>query len=129
VNLDGVFRTAIAAMDSTTKSIQELVRIKPWVGEDLYGKVSYGATRKYRAVVDRTEREVRLQDGRTISITATVAFLVPVSSIGAVGRTEPIDVRDRIYLADDTTGPIVSLRGPKTPASATSRYFQQVMLG
>jgi hypothetical protein len=129
VSLDGVFRAAIAAMDGATKSVQEKVRIRPWVGEDLFGKVSYGATRRYMAVVDRTERQLRSEDGKTISVTAVVAFLVPVAAIGAVGRTEPIDERDKIYLADDTTGPIISLRGPKTPASATSRYFQQVMLG
>jgi hypothetical protein len=129
VSLDTVFEAGIQLLDSVTKSIQESVRIKPWIGEDMYGKVSYGATRKYKAVVTRKESEVRLSDGRMIHITAIVAFLRPIPPIGAVGRTEPIDVRDKIYLVDDTTGPIVSLIGPTNRPATQSRYFQQVMLG
>ena len=129
MSLDSVFEQGIALLNSVTKSIQEPVRIKPWIGEDLYGKVSYGATRKYKAVVTRNESEVRLGDGRMIHITAIIAFLRPIPHIGAAGRTEPIDVRDKIYLVDDTTGPIVSLTGPTDPPGTKSRYFQQVMLG
>ena len=129
MSLDSVFEQGIALLDSVTKSIQETVRIKPWIGEDLYGKVSYGATRKYKAVVTRKEQEVRLSDGRMIHVTAVIAFLRPVASIGAAGRTEPIDVRDQIFLVDDKTGPIVSLNGPTNPSGTKSRYFQQVMLG
>jgi hypothetical protein len=129
VSLDTVFQQAIAGLNSVTLTVQETVRIRPWIGEDLYGKRSYGATRKYKAVVTRNESEQRLSDGRVIHVTAIIAFLRPVQPIGAVGRTEPIDVRDQVYLVDDKTGPIVSINGPTNQPSTQLRYFQQVMLG
>jgi hypothetical protein len=129
VSLDSVYTQGIKLLDTVTKSIQETVRIKPWVSEDLFGKVTYGATRKYKAVVTRNESEVRLSDGRVIHVRAVVAFLRPILPIGATGRTEPIDVRDKIFLVDDTTGPIVSLNGPTNRPATNVRYFQQVMLG
>lgn len=129
MNIDQVFTQAIAALNGTTQGIQELVRIRPWISEDLYGKRSFGATRKYKAVVTRNAGEVRTRDGRTINIRAVVAFLRPITPIGAVGRQEPIDPRDEIYLVDDVTGPIISISGPTNPPATKVRYFQQVTLG
>jgi len=129
VSLDAVFGQAIQLLNVVTKTVQETVRIRPWIGEDVYGKVSYGATRKYRGVVTRKEGESRLSDGRVIHVTAIIAFLRPVTPIGAVGRTEPIDVRDQIFLADDKTGPILAVEGPTDNPGTQIRYFQQVFLG
>lgn len=129
MSLDNVFTNGIKLLDNVTKSIQETVRIRPWIGQDAFGKRSFGATRKYKAVVTRKLGEKRLSDGRVISYTAILAFLRPIAPIGAVGRDEPIDVRDELFLADDTTGPIVAVEGPTDNPSTNVRYFQQVFLG
>lgn len=129
MSLDTVFQQAIAAMDNVTKSVQETVRIRPWISEDMFGKRSFGATRKYKAVVTRNMTEMRTRDGRVISVKAVIAFLVPVQPIGAAGREEPIDPRDEIYCVDDLTGPIVSIGGSTNQPATQVRYFQQVFLG
>lgn len=129
MNLDAVYEAGIEMLDTTTESIQETIRLRPWIGEDVFGKRQFGATRKHKAVVTRSFSEVRTQDGRTIHISAVLAFLRPIAPIGAVGRQEPIDPRDEIYLVDDVTGPIVSINGPTNRGSTKVRYFQQVMLG
>ena len=129
MSLDNVFTQGIQLLDTVTKSIQEPVRIRPWVSEDMFGKITRGATRKYKGVVDRKEREVRLQDGRTIHVTTTISFLQPIPPIGVAGRSEPIDIRDEIFLVDDRTGPIVGVNGPTNLPATQTRYFQQVFLG
>lgn len=128
MSLADTFSAGLLAMDSVTKPVQELIRIRPWISEDAFGKPTYGATRKHRAVVDRNVREMRMGDGRVIAVTASVTFLKPFPNIGAVGRQEPIDTRDKLYLQDDTTGPIVAIRGSIRPDAGT-RYFLQVGLG
>lgn len=129
MSLDTVFQQAIAAMDHVTKTVQETVRVKPWISEDAFGKPTYGATRKHKAVVDRNAGEVRTRDGRVLNVKAAITFLTALPTIGAPGRTEPIDVRDQIYLVDDLTGPIISIQGSTNNPGTTTRYFQRVLLG
>jgi hypothetical protein len=128
VNTAQVFDSAIAALDSVTKAVQETIRCRPWIDEDLFGKPVFGATRKYKGVVDRSKREVRTEGGQIISVTAMITFLRPFPAIGAAGREEPLDFRDQLFLQDDTTGPIISIRGSINPGT-NQRYFLQVTLG
>lgn len=129
MNLDPVFEQAIQILDSTTSGIQETIRIRPWIGEDYTGKIQRGATRKVKAVVDRSKGEVRGSDGIIRRVTAVISILKPFGPIGAPGRMEPIDTRDEIFLVDDLTGPIISIKGPTNRPGTKVRYFQQVTLG
>lgn len=129
MNLDAIFETAIAGMDSATKTVQETIRIRPWIGEDMFGKIQRGATRKIKGVVDRHTAEIRTRDGRVLGVRAIITFLQPIAAVGVAGRQEPIDPRDEVFLADDMTGPIVSIQGSTNNPSTKTRYFQRVALG
>ncbi len=94
------------------------------------------------AIVDQTVRQRRTAAGQIIGIKAHLIFLRPLeivseayivsiralAPLGSKWRSDTLDIRDKITLADGSSGPIVDVSG--FVDSKTERpYFTEVMLG
>lgn len=128
MSLRNVLVAAIKTADSVLKSDQATVQHSAWTGQDLYGTDTFAAPVSRLAIVDLTRRPLKTEEGKLLMTMATITFLAPIPDNGASGRKEPIDNRDKIVLADGSTGPIISVGGPLDPV--TNRpYLNTVMLG
>jgi hypothetical protein len=104
-------RAGIATAASLTRPLQGTVQHYAWVNQDAYGAITYdppvtGAGTERKALVDLSRKLRKTEAGELVMTVATVTFLDVIAPNGASGRTEPIDVRDKIVLPDGTTGPI-----------------------
>lgn len=119
--LDGVVRGVVKVAHGVTKSLQETVQHHAWVGQDGFGAPSgpgpdgYDFPVPLKAMVEQKLQLRQLGDGRLVKVKAKLTFLKVIAPNGAVGRDEPIDVRDKLVLADGTTGPILSDEGLRDP--------------
>lgn len=128
MSLADTFKSAIASLDTVTKSVQESIIVTPWIDEDVFGKPTFGTPRVLKGVVDRNRRDQRLADGRTVAVVAVVTFLAPFANVGVPKREEPLDVRDKVQLQDGTKATILAIRGSMNPGTG-ERFFLQVTLG
>lgn len=126
--LADVVRAGVAVAHQVTASLQVDVSLARWTGQDSMGAVTYVAAADYLALVEYKVRLHTTASGKIVQTRAKVTFLVVIPPHGAVGRTEPIDSRDRIVLPDGTTGPIVDVAGLVNP-STERPYMLEVYLG
>lgn len=119
--LDGVVRSVVKVAHGVTVSLQETVQHHAWVGQDGFGAPSGPAQDGYdfpvplKAMVEQKLQLRQLGDGRLVKVKAKLTFLKVIVPNGAAGRDEPIDMRDKLVLADGTTGPILSDEGLRDP--------------
>lgn len=128
MSLADVLRNGVAVAHRVTTSLQPSVTHKAWIGQDGYGNETYAASVPLSAIVDRTQQQRVLPDGRVVLTFAKLTFLDVIAPNGAAGRTEPIDTRDELVLADGSTAPIVDVSGPVDPATGRP-YVLEVLLG
>lgn len=129
MGLDDIVRSGVALADSITLSLQPLVSLEAWTGQDAYGQQTYAAAVSIRALVEQKVSQIRSRlTGEMVMTTAKVSFLRPVAPNGAAGRAEPVDTRDRITLPDGFTGPIVAVNSFTDPTTSRG-YLTEVYLG
>lgn len=130
MGLDDTVRSAVAVANSVTRDLQEEVLHYPWIYQTQLGENKYDPQSPIsrKGIVQQFIREIRMADGRFMSVKAKITFLEDIPANGAEGRVEPIDNRDKIVLADGTTGPIVEVKGLRDPGRANA-FLLEVFLG
>jgi hypothetical protein len=124
MGLAAAIRTAVAAANAQTASLQVNVIHEAWIGfKDSDGTPDYATPVSRPALVQEgSTPHRRLPDGELITTRATVSFLGPVEPNGAEGRQEPIDPRDLFTLPSGLTGPLMEVSGVMIDPS-TGRPF------
>lgn len=128
MSLAGTVRSAVATADKVVKSLEEEVVHVAWIGQDHFGKEKYAAPVSRKALVEQGIKDRRLGDGRIVTTRAKLTFLEIVEPNGANGRVGAIDPRDKISLADGTSGPILDIGGLRDPEMLRP-YLYEVLLG
>ncbi len=128
MSLAGTIRSAVATADKVTKSLQENVAHRAWVSADMMGKMTFDPPISRKAIVEQAIKERRLPDGRLVMTSAKITFLEVILPNGAAKRQEPVDPRDRITLADGTSGPILNITGLRDPEKSRP-YLLEIWLG
>lgn len=126
--LDDIIRNGVATANRLTASLQPVVSHSAWLRGDGVGGSVYAAPISRQALVERKHKIMRDAQGQEIAVSHLISFLYPIAANGAAGRTEPVDPRDKIVLADGTTGDVVAVEGFDDPDTDKS-YFLQVWLG
>jgi hypothetical protein len=112
-----ILRMGVGLANTFTKGAQDKITHEAWIGQSISGPL-YAPPISLDCAVDKTIRQMPLgAKGEPITIVATLTFPYDVPPNGTPGRKEPIDPRDRITLADGTTGPIVSSGGYVDPGT------------
>lgn len=128
MSLADVVRNAVATVNTVVKDLQEDVLHEAWISQGGFGNATYAAAVVRKALVDQKLHQRRLSDGRIVEVKAHLTFLEVVPPNGAADRTEPIDTKDRITLADGTTGPIVDVQGLRDPGAGRP-FLLEVFMG
>lgn len=129
MGLNDTIQSGVATIHGVTSDLQENVKHEAWVSNrDQLGSPKYAAPVYRKALVEQFLREIRLSDGRYVSVKAKLTFLEVITPNGAKDRVEPVDIRDRITLGDGTTGPIVEVKGLRNPGTDYA-YLYEVFMG
>lgn len=123
-----ILESSIKIADGLTKGAQDKVIHRAWIGQDVFGEVTYASPITRDAVVDRTNKSI-VKEGQFINISATIIFVGDILPNGAAGRREPIDPRDELTLSDGFTGPIIDAPGAVINPKTKRGFIQRVMLG
>ena len=130
---DALVRSVVASAHSLVDAagFTESVRLERWSGQDDTSKPTYASALTIKCIVERKSRMVKVRGGDEVLSKATISVLKPIKKLSPVvsGRTEPIDVRDLITLADGTSGPILDVDGGLTDPETGRGYVQVVYLG
>jgi hypothetical protein len=127
MSLQSIVKKAVTIADGITQSLQGNVTHIPWVGQDGDGTPHYGTPVIYKAIVDARQIERKTPDGSMVLTNAYILFLYPITPNGAVGRTEPIDPRDKIICPDGTSGVVAAANGFMDPTTSHP-FFAEVWL-
>ena len=126
--LDSVVRSVVKVVHGATKSLQPTVQHHAWIGQDGFGVVDYAPVVPLKALVEQKLQLRQLGDGRLVRVKAKLTFLKVIAPNGTAGRDEPIDPRDKLVLADGTTGPIYLAEGLRDPGKVRP-FLLEVWLG
>lgn len=144
MSLNDIIRNAVAVADAITKDLQGDVLHSAWIGQDGFGKPTYGrrvsglditgqfdtvgvaATRK--AVIEQKQR-IRDVQGRNVLTFVHLTFVgpIPINGMSTV-RKEAVDPRDIFVLPDGSTGPVVDVAGV-VDSETNLMYAVEVWLG
>lgn len=131
MGLGSIVRNALATADKITGASDGLqceIDHEAWTGMDGYGKPTYASAKTITALVSRRQVPIRTSSGETLTSRTQITIVQPLKANGTDGRTEPIDLRDRLTLPDGTTGKILDIQGFLDPS--TGRPFgHEVFLG
>ena len=130
-------RNSVALIDDATTSLQVTVQHSAWVSADpTYGVSVYATAIPRLAFVDDKEQMMLQPNMQMIRSRAKIDIIRPIAANGAVGRIEPIDVRDKFTLPNGYTGPILTVGGPTelnrtglVDPSTLAPYIYEVILG
>lgn len=128
-----LLRSGVATIKKTTESLQPIVLLNQWTGQDVYGKAtfSHGEGRvgsPYKVILNQQPMLHKDSAGQVVAVAAYAAFLEPVVPNNALNRINPIDPRDIITLPDGTTGPIIEVKG-FIDAGTDKPMFSEVWIG
>lgn len=93
---------AVAGRITQSLKLQATVTHEPWTSADTHNKPTYAAGVPRTAVVAKTTRWIRQKDDSVRQAKLHITFLSSVA----------INIKDRLTLADGTTGPILEAGGP-----------------
>lgn len=124
-----LLEVGVAIADDLTKGVQQDVTLEPWLSSDAKGKRTYDTPVTFKAVVNKTRRQRPTGAGTFVNIVATLTVVGDVAPNGAAGRREPIDPRDRITLADGTTGPILSAPSAVMNPNTGRGFINKIEIG
>lgn len=125
---DDIIRQGVALAHSLTTSLQANVVLHRWSQSSGFGEAVYAAPITVTALIEQKQRLHAMSSGQTILTRAKITILTPLAPLGASGRTEPIDVRDKLILPDGTTGPIVDVEGLVDP-DTNRPYLYEIWMG
>lgn len=127
-----ILKSGIKLADKLTKGVQSTVQIRQFTGESVSGAKTYSSPVKYRAIVNRSARQV-FRGGQLVMISGQITILTKISPNGATTkpvRREPIDPRDLIILSDGTVSTILSAPGAIEDAeSGGGGLITKILLG
>jgi hypothetical protein len=108
-----LLRRGVALAKKLTPGVQQIIIHQAYIGEiksvSSSQKLYAGEVEIDGCIVDRTYKQVQ-HGGQLLSVIADITILRQIEGNGALTRPprrEPIDVRDKITLADGTSGVIV----------------------
>lgn len=137
MSLNDIVTAGIAAANTITDSLQVTIKHYAWIKDDRQGKPVYSLPIKRKALLEpwpmmhrqhRTAIATAGTDTLEVKPKAKLTFLTEITKNGAKYRHEPIDPRDKLVLPDETTGPILDVRGLTDPATGLP-YMYEVLLG
>ena len=121
-----LIRSGIALAKTLTAGVQQTVAHHRRTGSDSYGAPSFAAAVNRQALVEFKGRLVRRTNGEDAVQRAQLTFITPITALAGVqaGRQEPFDPRDKLVLADGTTGPILDIKGLGDPETDAPFMFE-----
>lgn len=123
-------RSGIAAWKRATSSAQGVVTFEAWIADsDSKGTRVYADPVPLLALIQRNPGDQEHPAGDELRTLAIVTFLEALPPVGAAGRDEPIDTRDRITLPDGSSGPITATKGGWIDPATGLPYMGQATLG
>lgn len=120
--LAAAVRTAVAAADAATAGLQQPVKIVRFIAaaDGLGGrKHDEDGVETHQALVRRHEGILEARDGRERRYRAVVTFLRPLA----------FDPKDKLELADGTSGPVLTPQGGTQDPETEMPFFRTVYLG
>jgi hypothetical protein len=128
--LAAAVRSGVTAWKAATSTAQGVVTFEAWIADsDAKGTHVYADPVPLRALIQRNPADREQPSGDERKILAIVTFLEALPAVGAAGRDEPIDTRDRITLPDGSSGPITEVKGGWIDAETGLPYMAQATLG
>lgn len=116
--LADLFRdTVVPILSNVFDSMKSTVTYEAWSSQTGKGVDSYPTSVTKQALVERMSKQKYTRSGKLLTIVAKLTFLEPFA----------MDPRDRITLADGTTGELV-IDGFEDPATG-ARFVNEVELG
>jgi hypothetical protein len=106
-NYADTIRAGVLLAHAETASLQVLVSIERWGGQDALGQPLYGPITPVRALVEATTRLVRTSDGREVPASTKLTILQPIT----------LSVLDRITLPDGRQPPLLTVAGLVDPGA------------
>ncbi len=127
-----IVRSGINTANTLTGDLQQTVCHFRWKCADAYGKPEYDDVIERQALVEFKARLVRRANGEETNQRAMVTFIGPIDPMeswkNVTERDDPFDPRDKLVLADGTTGPILGINGLGDPAT-DAPFMYEVSLG
>lgn len=145
MSLNSIIRNAVKVADNITKDLQGEVLHSAWIGQNGFGKATYGRRESgldisgeqfdspgiavpRLAVIELKER-VRDVQGRNVMTFVHLTFVGPIPINGmTTARKEAVDPRDVFVLPDGSTGPVVDVQGV-LDSETNLMYAVEVWLG
>ena len=127
MGLSNIVRSGIKLADRLTSDLQPTVTLRRWSGETMEGDDTY-VNSTQPALFEQRQTEVRTPSGELRQARGKVTFLRPIPPLGGVtGRTEPIDVNDRIVAPDGSEWGVIVTEG-MIDKSTGQPYMSEVWL-
>jgi len=114
-----IIRDAVALADSLTSTVQDTVKHYAWAGETSLDGAQYPSFVERKAIVEKKQRMMRLENGKEVLVQASIFFPRPV----------PATMKDKFVLSDGTTGPIVNGPNGLMDPDKQAPYYREIWLG
>lgn len=129
MSLASLVRRVVKTANKVTDTLQAVVTVQRWIGQDVTGAPSYAPAVSWDAVVRTKQRINRMTSGQVIWQVAVVTFPRPIAPLGNVtDRQEPIDPRDKFTLPSGYIGLVLSIEGSTDPGTSAP-YAMKVAVG
>lgn len=134
MGLATIVRSGVKLADKITKPLQVSVTHKRWTGTATDGEDVLDNGVILKAIVEFKTKRLGRTGGQQYNTAeeeiqrATITIIGSIKDLVAVGRTNPIDVRDQFILPDGSSGPILNVEGVVDPLTG-SPYSYEISLG
>ncbi len=128
MSLASVAKKLIAVADKLSKSFQDDVSHVTWTGQDGMGAPTT-VTVIRKALVEQKLQQVKLDDGRFVTVHTKLSFLTPITANGAANRIEPVDPKDKFILSDGSSGATYTADSGLRNPEAAAPFINVVYLG
>ena len=124
--------SGIATAKTLTADLLQTVCHHRWKCDDVNNVPEYDDVVERQALVEYKSRLLRKGNGEDVLQRAKVTFIGPFDPMPAwknvENRQDPFDPRDKLVLADGTSGPILKIEGLGDPQT-DAPYMFEVALG
>jgi hypothetical protein len=133
VSLADDIREYVEVAHEVTEELQPIVQHLPWVAQtDGFGRkqlaAPFGQPIARPALIEERYSVITVNESTQIETHVKLYFIKPIASLGAAGRAEPVDPRDKFVLPSGRTGPVVHTDG-FVDAGTGAPYINIVYLG
>ena len=114
-----IIRNGIALADSLTTTLQSEITHYAWETQSSFRGAGLAAGVQRKAIVEKKQRMLRMENGKEVLAQTYIFFPRPVA----------MSPKDKIVLADGSTGPILNGPNGVIDADSDNPYYREVWLG